>query len=411
MTENVAPRPSGRHFLQIPGPTNLPDRIARAMARPTIDHRGPEFKQLTGSLLERIRAVFQTEEPVIIYPSSGTGAWEAALVNTCSPGDHLLICDNGHFASLWTRVAERLGLQVGRMVGQWRQPVDLAAVESRLAEDRAGHIKAVALVHNETSTGVVNDVAGVRRALDAAGHDALLLVDVVSSLACMDYRHGEWGVDVTVAGSQKGLMLPPGLGFNAISPKALAAAQQASLPRAYWEWQAVLTANQSHTFPYTPATNLLFALDESLAMLFEEGLEQTFARHASLAEATRRAVQAWGLEVFCQSTQAYSSSLTAVLMPTSHDANGHDTGGHDTGGHDADALRELILQRFNMSLGTGLGQAKGKLFRIGHLGEMNDLTLMGTLCGVEMGLGLAGVPHAPGGVLAAMDYLAQESQP
>ena len=382
----------GRHFLQIPGPTNLPERIARAMSRATIDHRGPEFKALTGRILKRIKAVFKTGSPVLIYPSSGTGAWEAALVNTLSAGDRVLFCDNGHFASLWCRVAERLGLNVERLSGDWRDGVDPAAVAAKLTQDKAGAIKAVAVVHNETATGVTNDIAAVRQAIDQSGHPALLMVDVISSLASIDYRHDEWGVDVTVAGSQKGLMLPPGLGFNAVSDKALAAARTATLPRSYWDWQAVITANQSFTFPYTPATNLLFGLDEALTMLFEEGLPQVFARHTRLAQATRRAVEAWQLELFCRNPARYSASLTAVLMPA---------------GFDADALRQTILDRFDMSLGTGLGQIKGKVFRIGHLGDFNDLMLAGALCGIEMGLELGQVPHKKEGVLAAMAYLAR----
>lgn len=385
--------PSGRHFLQIPGPTNVPERISRAISRATIDHRGPEFARMTGEILERLGLIFQTEHPVIIYPSSGTGAWEAALTNTLSPGDRVLFCANGHFAEKWTQVATNLGLTVECIDGDWRDGVDAAAVEARLAEDRAGEIAAVAMVHNETSTGVTNDVAGVRRAIDSAGHAALLMVDTVSSLAAMDYRHDGWGVDVTVCGSQKGLMLPPGLGFNAVSPKALAAAQDASLPSAYWDWSPILEMNRRGVFPYTPATNLLFGLDVALDMLLEEGLEQLFARHARLAEATRRAVRGWGLEIFCRNPALYSNSLTAVLMPV---------------GHDADGLRATILERFDMSLGTGLGQVRGKLFRIGHLGDFNELMLAGTLCGVEMGLALCGVPHQPRGVRSALDFLAQE---
>ena len=390
----MTPRPNtaqpGRHFLQIPGPTNLPERVARAISQPTIDHRGPEFKELTGSLLERLGSVFQTTDPIIIYPASARGAWEAALVNTLSPGDKVLICDNGHFATLWRQVAGRLGLAVERLVGDWRDPIDPAAVEAQLAEDTGGAIKVVALVHNETSTGVVNNVAAVRRAIDAAKHDALFMVDVVSSLASMDYRHTEWGVDVTIAGSQKGLMMPPGLGFTAVSDRALAAGQTARFPRAFWDWQAVITANRAGTFPFTPATNLLFGLDEALTMLLDEGLEQVFVRHRRFGEAARRAVSGWGLEVYCRQPDGYSPTVTAVLMPD---------------GHDADALRRTILEQFNMSLGTGLGQVKGKLFRIGHLGDFNDLMLMGTLCGVEMGLALCDVPHQKGGVLQAMDFL------
>lgn len=390
MTNAQSAQP-GRHFLQIPGPTNLPERVGRALSRSTIDHRGPEFAQLTLSILDRLQTVFDTTQPVLIYPSSATGCWEAALVNTLSPGDKVLFCDNGHFAARWTDVATRLGLTVERLEDDWRQGVDPAAVAAVLTEDKAGAIKAVAMVHNETSTGVANDVAAVRQAIDQANHGALFMVDVVSSIGAMAYRHDAWGVDVTVAGSQKGLMLPPGLGFNVISEKALAAAKTATLPNAYWDWQPVLDFNQRGVFPYTPATNLFYGLDEALNMLLEEGLPNVFARHERLAAATRAAVQGWGLEVFCQDSASYSPTLTAVLMPD---------------GHDADALRKLILDRFNMSLGTGLGQVKGKLFRIGHLGDFNELMLAGTLCGVEMGLGLAGMPYTKGGIQKALECLA-----
>ena len=383
----TTPYQPGRHFLQIPGPTNLPERVARALSRSTIDHRGPEFAQMTLSILARLPTVFQTHAPVLIFPSSATGCWEAALVNTLSPGDTVLFCESGHFAERWSDVATRLGLTVERLAFDWRCGVDPAALEDRLMADKTGAIKAVAVVHNETSTGVTNDIAAVRAALNSANHQALLMVDVVSSLGSIDYRHDEWGVDVTVAGSQKGLMLPPGLGFNAVSEKALTAAQSATLPKSYWDWQPVLELNKRGVFPYTPATNLFYALDEALDMLLEEGLDQLFARHQRLAAATRAAVQGWGLEIFCQDPQRYSASLTAVLMPA---------------GHDADALRKLILERFNMSLGTGLGPVKGKLFRIGHLGDFNELMLAGTLCGIEMGLALAGVPHQPDGVQAAL---------
>ena len=382
----------GRHFLQIPGPTNLPERVARALSRPTIDHRGPECASLTLSILERLQQVFQTSGPVIVYPSSGSGAWEAALVNTLSPGDRVLFGANGQFAAGWTKVATGLGLTVEEQQGDWRCPVDLSALEERLAADRGREIRAVALVHNETSTGVVTDVAGARAALDRTGHDALLLVDVISSLGAMDYRHDEWGVDVTVAGSQKGLMMPPGLGFNAASPKALAAAETARLPRSYWNWGPVLEFNRRGFYPYTPATNLLFGLDEALSMLHEEGLPQVFARHIRLSEATRRAVRGWGLEIYCLDPDAYSQSLTAVAMPA---------------GYDADELRRVILERFDMSLGTGLGQVKGKVFRIGHLGDLNDLMLAGTLCGIEMGLAACGVPHRSEGVSQALAFLAK----
>ena len=382
----------GRHFLQIPGPTNLPERVARALSRPTVDHRGPDFAKLTLSILERLQLVFQTSGPVIIYPSSGSGAWEAALVNTLSPGDRVLFGANGQFAANWQKVAAGLGLTVEQLAGDWRCPVDIAALESRLAADGAGEIRALALVHNETSTGVVNDVAGARAALDRTGHSALLLVDVVSSIGAIDFRHDDWGVDVTVAGSQKGLMIPPGLGFNALSPKALTAADSARLPRSYWDWAPVMEFNRRGFYPYTPATNLLFGLDEALSMLLEEGLPRVFARHTRLAEATRRAVRGWGLEIFCQDARAYSQALTAVAMPA---------------GFDADELRRVVLERFHMSLGSGLGQVKGKLFRIGHLGDFNDLMLAGTLCGVEMGLAACGVPHTSGGVSRALEFLAQ----
>jgi len=382
---------SGRHFLQIPGPTNVPERVLRALAQAVIDHRGPEFQALAGEVLDGVREVFRTRGPVVIFPSSGTGAWEAALVNTLSPGDRVLMFETGHFATLWCEMARRLGLEVEFVPGDWRHPVDPERVEAALRADRGHTVRAVCVVHNETSTGVTSDVARVRAAIDAAGHPALLLVDTISSLASIDYRHDEWGVDVTVGGSQKGLMLPPGLGFNALSDKAQRAAETARLPRAYWDWQAMLGANRSGFFPYTPATNLLYGLREALAMLREEGLERAFARHRRLAEATRRAVRAWGLELLCLAPDAYSDSLTAVLMPE---------------GHDADRLRALILERFDMSLGSGLGKLKGRVFRIGHLGDFNELMLAGTLAGVEMGLAAAGVPYTKGGVTAALDYLA-----
>lgn len=381
---------SGRHFLQIPGPTNVPDRVLRALSGPTIDHRGPEFGRLAREVIEGLQQIFRTAGPVVIYPSSGTGAWEASLVNTLSPGDRVLMFETGHFATLWRNIALRLGLQVDFVPGDWRRGVDPQVVEAKLAEDQPHAIKAVAVVHNETSTGVTSRVAEVRQSMDRARHPALLLVDTISSLASMEYRHDEWGVDVTVSCSQKGLMLPPGLGLNAISEKALAASKSARLPRSYWEWEAMLKDNQAGFFPYTPATNLLYGLREAIHMLFEEGLEEVFARHDRHAEATRRAVRTWGLEIVCVNPDEYSSSLTAVLMPA---------------GHDADALRKVILDRFDLSLGTGLGKLKGKIFRIGHLGDFNDLMLAGTLCGVEMGLVMAGVPFTKGGVAAALDYL------
>ena len=382
--------PSGRHFLQIPGPTNVPDRVLRAMDYPTIDHRGPEFQQLGKKVLADIRKVFQTAQPVVIYPASGTGAWEAALVNTLSPGDRVLMFETGHFASLWKKMADKLGLNPEFLVGDWRHGVDAAAIGARLAEDRSHEIKAVCVVHNETSTGVTSDIAAVRRAIDAAGHPALLLVDTISSLGSIDYRHDEWGVDVTVSGSQKGLMLPPGLSFNAVSAKAVAASARSKLPKAFWGWEEIIEANKNGFWPYTPATNLLYGLSEACDMLQEEGLQNVFARHRRHAEATRACVNAWGLEILCQNPAEYSPALTAVVMPD---------------GHNADALRKVVLENFNMSLGQGLSKLSGKVFRIGHLGDFNDRTLMGTLAGVEMGLALAGVPHHAGGVLAAMESL------
>ncbi|MGE0714245.1 MAG: alanine--glyoxylate aminotransferase family protein [Alphaproteobacteria bacterium] len=381
----------GRHFLQIPGPTNVPDRVLRAIDRPTIDHRGPDFGRLGAEALARLKPVFGTEHDVVIFPGSGTGAWEAALVNTLSPGDRVLMFETGHFASLWQEMAKKLALVPEFIPGDWRSGVDAGALEARLAEDSSHQIKAVAIVHNETSTGVTSDVAAVRRALDRARHPALLLVDTVSSLASIDYRHDEWGVDVTVTGSQKGLMLPPGLGFNAVGPKARAAAKAARLTRAYWDWEQMITVNKTGYFPYTPATNLLYGLVEALKMLVDdEGLENVFARHRRHAEATRRAVTAWGLEVLCRNPAEYSASLTAVMVPD---------------GHDADQLRATILERSNLSLGNGLGRLKGKVFRIGHLGDFNDLMLVGTLAGVEMGLAAADIPFRKGGVQAALDYL------
>jgi alanine-glyoxylate transaminase / serine-glyoxylate transaminase / serine-pyruvate transaminase len=386
---------SGRHFLQIPGPTNVPERILRAMARPTIDHRSAEFGRLGLEVLAGLKDVFKTSGKIVIYPASGTGAWEAALVNLFSPGDKVLMFETGHFATLWRVMAENLGLDVDFVPGDWRHGVDSHALEGRLTDDPERRIKGVMVVHNETSTGVASGVDSVRKALDRAGHPALLLVDTISSLASIDYRHDEWSVDVTVAGSQKGLMLPPGLSFNAISEKAQAASKSARLPKSYWDWQPMLAANTAGFFPSTPATNLLYGLSEALQILREEGLDNVFARHDRHAEATRRAVRAWGLEVLCVNPREYSSSLTAVLLPA---------------GHDADRLREIILENFNMSLGNGLGKLQRKVFRIGHLGDFNDLMLAGTLSGVEMGLALAGVPHSSGGVAAALDYLIQAAE-
>ena len=382
---------AGRHFLQIPGPTNVPDRVLRAMDNPTMDHRGPDFGRLGARILAKLRKVFQTAGPVVIYPASGTGAWEAALANTLSPGDAVLMCRTGWFASLWQEMAERLSLVPEFIDTDWRRGADVEAIAAALARDAAHRIKAVCVVHNETSTGCTSRVDEVRKAIDAAGHPALLLVDTISSLGSIDYRHDEWGVDVTVAGSQKGLMLPPGLSFNAVSAKALAAAERARLPRSYWDWRPMLAANETGYFPYTPGTNLLYGLDAAVDMLLEEGLANVFARHDRHAEATRRAVRAWGLEVQCADPRHFSSALTAVRVPE---------------GHSADGLRATILAKSNMSLGNGLGPLKDRVFRIGHLGDFGDLQLIGTLGGIEMGLRAAGVPHAPGGIMAAIDYLA-----
>lgn len=383
--------PSGRHFLQIPGPTNVPDRVLRAIDNVTIDHRGPEFGVLGKEVLAGMKKLMRTDSHVVIYPASGTGAWEAALVNSLSEGDRVLMAETGHFAMLWKKMAERLGLQVQFMPGDWRHGANAADVQAVLAADTDHKIKAVCVVHNETATGVVSNIPAIRKAIDQAGHPALLMVDTISSLGSIDYRHDEWGVDVTVAGSQKGIMLPPGLSFNVVSAKAIDAAERSQLKRSYWDWKDMIEINKTGYFPYTPATNLLYGLHEALEMLFEEGLENVFARHDRHGEATRRAVQAWGLEVLCKNPDEYSGSLTAVIMPE---------------GHSADALRKVILENFNMSLGQGLTNLKDKVFRIGHLGDLNDLTLCGTLSGIEMGLGLAGVPHKKGGVQAALDYLA-----
>ena len=390
------PHVSGRHFLQIPGPTNVPDRVLRAMAAPTVDHRGPEFAALTREVLAGMAEVIRTRQPVVLFPASGTGAWEAALANSLSPGDRVLMAETGHFATLWRDIALRLGLDPLFLPGDWRRGVDAAGIEARLAEDGEHTIRAVCVVHNETSTGVTSDIAAVRRALDATRHPALLMVDTISSLASIDYRHDEWGVDVTVGASQKGLMLPPGLSFNAVGERALAAHGAARLPRSYWDWAPILRANERGFFPYTPPTNLLFGLREALRMLQSEGLERVFARHDRHAEATRRAVHAWGLELLCANPSEYSSSLTAVLTPSGHDAAG---------------LLDAILERFDMALGVGLGKLAGRVFRIGHLGDFNDLSLLGTLAGVEMGLGLAAIPHRSGGVDAAMTYLASCARP
>jgi alanine-glyoxylate transaminase/serine-glyoxylate transaminase/serine-pyruvate transaminase len=387
-----APRRAGRHFLQIPGPTPVPDRILRAMDMPVIDHRGPEFRALGLRVLAGVKTIFKTSEHVFIYPASGTGAWEAALVNTLSPGDKVLMYETGHFASLWHKLALKLGLQPELIASDWRGGVDADAIETRLREDKAQAIKAVCVVHNETSTGATSRIDEVRKAIDAAKHPALFMVDTISSLASIDYRHDAWGVDVTVGGSQKGLMLPPGLGFNAVSQRALAAARAAKQPKSYFAWEEMLPANKEGFFPYTPATNLLYGLAEAIDMLHEEGLERVFARHDRHAEATRRAVRAWGLEILCNDPRHYSSSLTAVLLAPEQDA---------------DALRRVALEAFDISLGTGLSKLAKKVFRIGHLGDTNDLTMLGALAGVEMGLALANIPHTPGGVRVAMDYFAE----
>ena len=384
------PYAAGRHFLQIPGPTNVPDRVLRAMDYPTIDHRGPQFAEIGAKCLAGMKTIFKTDSHAVIYPASGTGAWESALVNTLQEGDLVLMVETGHFASLWHKMASRLGLETEFLATDWRRGVDPQQVEDRLRADTENKIKAVCIVHNETSTGSTSRVNEVRLAMNNAGHDALLLADTISSLASIDFRHDEWGVDVTVAGSQKGLMLPPGLSFNAVSEKALAVAKKGGMRRSYWDWEEQITANKDGAFPFTPATNLLYGLVEAIDMLHEEGLDNVFKRHDRHAAATRKAVQAWGLEVLCQEPKDYSSALTAVLLPD---------------GHNADAFRAGVLQNFNMSLGNGLAKLAGKVFRIGHLGDFNDLMLLGTLSGVEMGLSLANIPHQKGGVAAAMNML------
>ncbi len=385
-------RPSGRHFLQIPGPTNVPDRVLRAIDNGSIDHRGPEFAVLTRTVLAGIKQVFRTESHVVIYAASGTGAWEAALVNTLSPGDRVLMVETGQFATMWKKMADRLGLAVEFLPGDWRHGVDAALLEAHLRADAAHAIKAICVVHTETSTGVTSRIPDVRQAIDRAGHPGLLMVDTISSLGSTDYRHDEWRVDVTVAGSQKGLMLPPGLSFNAISAQALAATKTARMPRSYWDWNEMIAMNATGYFPFTPATNLLYGLAEALEMLAAEGLDNVYARHHRLAEATRRAVRGWGLEILCADPALYSSAVTGVIMPE---------------GHSADAFRRIVLDNFDMSLGAGLGKVAGKVFRIGHLGWFNELMLCGTLAGVEMGLAVAGVPHRKGGAQAAMDYLGE----
>jgi len=382
----------GQHFLQIPGPSNVPDLVLRAMAQPVVDHRGPEFPELTNRVMTKLAAVFKTTSPVIIYPASGTGGWESALLNTLSPGDKVLAFETGHFATLWKNVAVKLGLDVDFVPGDWRHGIDVNTVREKLEADNEGSIKAVLAVHTETSTGINSKIRDIREAIDASGHQALFMVDAVSSLACSDYRHDEWKVDVTVSASQKGLMLPPGLCFNAISEKAIEASANSRALHSYWRWEEMLTNNARGYFPYTPGTNLLYGLDEALTMMDEEGLENVLARHARLAQATRVAVDAWGLENLCLNDDEYSNSTTAVLMPE---------------GHDADALRLAILDKFNMSLGMGLGKVKGKVFRMGHIGDFNGLMLAGTLSGVEMGLDIAGVPFRKGGVQAALEFLAK----
>jgi alanine-glyoxylate transaminase / serine-glyoxylate transaminase / serine-pyruvate transaminase len=388
---------SGRHFLQIPGPTNVPDRVLRAMDFPTIDHRGPEFQILSKKVLSDLKKIFQTQSHVIIYPASGTGGWEASLVNTLSPGDRVLMYETGHFATLWKKLAEKLSLKTEFIEGDWRGGVNAAKIEARLAKDSAHEIKAVCVVHNETSTGATSDIPAVRRAIDNAKHPAMLFVDTISSLASIDYRHDEWGVDVTVCCSQKGLMLPPGMAFNAVSEKAVQASQRAKLPKSFWSWNEILEANKDGFWPYTPPTNLIYGLSEAIDMLLEEGLENVFKRHQRFGEATRQAVRAWGLELVCQNPAEYSNSLTAVAMPK--DSTGQF--------YNADELRKIVLRNFNMSLGTGLAKLAGWVFRIGHLGDFNDLALIGTLAGVEMGFELAGVPYLKGGVQAALEYLVQ----
>ena len=382
---------AGPHFLQIPGPSNIPGRVLRAIERPTMDHRGPSFQDLAVEVLEKIRPIFKTLQPVVIFPSSGTGAWEAALVNTLSPGDKVLMYETGQFSNLWIELASRLGLEPEICEGDWRGGAIAEVIEERLFADKTKQIKAVCIVHNETSTGALSNVKAVRNAIDNAKHPALFLVDTISGLGAADYKHEEWGVDVTITGAQKGLMLPPGLGFNAVSEKAVAASKSAKLSRSYWDWASQLANNPTGNFPYTPATNLLYGLLEACDMLMEEGLENVFARHERHAEATRRAVRSGGFEIQCSEPKEYRPFLTGVIMPT---------------GHDADALRSVILEKYNMSLGAGLGKIKGKVFRIGHLGDFNDLMLMGTLSGVEMGLTSAGVPHNKGGAQAALDFLA-----
>jgi alanine-glyoxylate transaminase / serine-glyoxylate transaminase / serine-pyruvate transaminase len=393
---STEPRRAGRHFLQIPGPTPIPERILAAMSRQILDHRGLEFQKLGQRVLSGIKGMFKTKGEVFIFPASGTGAWEAGLTNTLSPGDKVLMCETGQFAVLWAVMAKRLGLDAEVIQTDWRIAADATVIEKRLREDKAHTIKAVCVVHNETSTGCRTRIDEVRKAMDAAKHPALLMADTISSLACSDIRHDEWGIDVTISGSQKGMMLPPGLSFTAVSAKALAASKTAKLPRSYFSWDDMMANNATGFFPYTPATGLLYGLAEAIDMINEEGLENVFARHERLAEATRRAVRAWGLDIQCRDAKYYSPAVTAVIMPE---------------GHNADAYRKIVLDNFNMSLGTGLNKIAGKVFRIGHLGDTNELTIMGALAGVEMGFDLAGVPHKKGGVAAAMSYLAETAKP
>lgn len=382
----------GKHFLQIPGPTNIPDRVLRAMSYPTIDHRGPDFAEIAKRVLDRIKRIFKTTQPVVMYPASGTGAWEAAIVNTLNPGDKILMFETGQFSYLWAEQAKKFSLVVDFVPGDWRHGADPKIVEQKLSEDKGHKIKALLVLHNETATGIVSNIGKIRKAMDSAKHPALLLVDTISSLASIDYRHDEWKVDVTIAGSQKGLLLPPGLSFNAISQKALDAYSKSTMQKAYWDWKPMLENNKNGFFPYTPSTNLIFGLDEALNILMEEGLENIFKRHARLAEATRIAVKSWGLEILAKNPEEYSNTITAVLLPE---------------GYDADNLRKMILDDFNMSLGMGLNKIKGKVFRIGHLGDFNDLMLAGVLAGVEMGLKKNKIPYKSGGLMSAIDYLSK----
>jgi alanine-glyoxylate transaminase/serine-glyoxylate transaminase/serine-pyruvate transaminase len=382
----------GRHFLQVPGPTNIPDRVLRALSYPTIDHRGPDFAEISKRILDRIRGIFKTKQPVIIYPGSGTGAWEAAIANTLNPKDKVLMFETGQFSYLWSEQAKKLSLDVDFVPGDWRSGVDAKIVEKKLSEDKGHKIKAVFALHNETSTGVTSNIANIRKAMDSAKHPALLMVDTISSLGSIDYRHDEWKVDVTVCGSQKGLLLPPGLSFNAISEKALEAYSKSTMLKSYWDWKPILENNKDGFFPYTPSVNLFFGLEEAINMLTEEGLENVFKRHTRLAEATRTAVKAWGLEILARKPEEYSNSVTAILLPQ---------------GYDSDNLRKIIFDEYNMSLGMGLNKIKGKVFRIGHLGDFNDLMLSGTLAGVELGLRKAKIPHKAGGLMAAIDYLSK----